>query len=128
MCAVDSRGLATPWLAPIRPGALVPLCLVAPAPVAAIATAAFAAGSGFEVFSVQWNTALHTRVAPEALSRVSSYDVLGSIALLPLGEVLAGYGVEGIGAAGTLLLCFAGALLPTLAVLCVREVRELGHA
>jgi len=107
------------------PSALVPLLLVPPAPVAAIAAAAFAAGVGFEIFSVLWNTALHTRVAPEALSRVSSYDVLGSIALVPFGEVLAGWGVEALGAPSTLLLAFAGVVLPTLAVLGVREVRQL---
>jgi predicted MFS family arabinose efflux permease len=109
------------------PSALVPLLLFPPSPVPAIAAAAFAAGVGFEIFSVQWNTALHTRVAPEALSRVSSYDVLGSIALVPFGEVLAGWGVEAIGADTTSLLAFAGIVAPTLAVLCVREVRELGH-
>jgi MFS family permease len=107
------------------PSALVPLLLVAPAPVAGIALAAFAAGIGFEIFSVQWNTALHTRVAPEALSRVSSYDVLGSMVLVPFGEALAGWGVEGIGAPLTLLLAAAGIVAPTLAVLCVREVRGL---
>jgi MFS family permease len=107
------------------PSALVPLLLVSPAPVAGIAVAAFAAGIGFEIFSVQWNTALHTRVAPEALSRVSSYDVLGSMALVPFGEALAGWGVEGIGAPATLLVASAGIVLPTLAVLCVREVRGL---
>jgi len=110
------------------PSSLVPLLLFPPAPVAAIALAGFAAGVGFEIFSVQWNTALHTRVAPEALSRVSSYDVLGSIALVPFGEVLAGWGVEAIGAPPTLLLAVAGIVLPTLAVLGVREVRELGRA
>ncbi len=107
------------------PSAAVPLLLAGPAPVAAIAAAAFAAGLGFEVFSVLWNTALHTRVAPEALSRVSSYDVLGSIALVPLGEVLAGLGAERLGVPPTLLLCSAGIVLPTLAVLAVREVWEL---
>jgi MFS family permease len=107
------------------PGALIPILLIAPAPVAALALASFAAGIGFEVFSVQWNTALHTRIAPEALSRVSSYDVLGSIALVPVGEALAGWGVERAGAPVTLLWCTAGIVLPTLAVLCVRDVREL---
>ncbi|HEU4429096.1 MAG TPA: MFS transporter [Myxococcota bacterium] len=103
----------------------VPLLLAVPAPVAAIAAAAFTAGVGGEIFSVLWNTALHTRVAPEALSRVSSYDVLGSIALVPVGEALAGVGAEQIGTQLTLLLCAAGIVLPTLAVLGVRDVREL---
>ncbi len=103
----------------------VTLLLAGPAPVVVIAAAAFLAGVGVEVFNVLWNTALHTRVAPEALSRVSSYDVLGSIAMVPFGEVLAGIAVERIGAPHTLLWCCAGIVVPTLAVLCVREVREL---
>jgi predicted MFS family arabinose efflux permease len=107
------------------PGALIPLLLIGPAPVAAIAAAAFVSGIGFEVFSVQWNTALHTRVAPEALSRVSSYDVLGSIAMVPIGQALAGWSVDRMGIPVTLLGCLAAIVLPTLAVLCVRDVREL---
>jgi MFS family permease len=107
------------------PGAAVPLMLAGPAPVAAIAAAAFAAGIGFEVFSVLWNTALHTRVAPEALSRVSSYDVLGSIALVPVGEALAGIAADRVGTQTALWLCCAAIVAPTLAVLGVRDVREL---
>jgi MFS family permease len=110
------------------PSAVVPLLLAGSAPVVAIAAAAFVAGVGFEVFGVLWNTALHTRVAPEVLSRVSSYDVLGSIALVPVGEALAGIGAERLGAPSTLLFCAAGIVLPTLAVLAVRDVRELRAA
>jgi len=110
------------------PNAAIPLLLAPPAPVAAIAVAAFVAGIGAEIFGVLWNTALHTRIAPEALSRVSSYDVLGSIALVPVGEALAGLGAERFGTPPTLLLCSAGILLPTLAVLAVRDVRELRAA
>jgi MFS family permease len=110
------------------PGAMIPLLLIGPAPVAALAAAAFVSGVGFEVFGVLWNTALHTRIAPEALSRVSSYDVLGSIALIPVGEALAGWSVDRAGTAATLVWCFAAIVLPTLAVLCVRDVRELRAA
>lgn len=109
------------------PSALVPLLLFPPAPVPLVAAGAFAAGLGFEIFSVQWNTALHTRVAPAMLSRVSSYDALGSIALVPFGEVLAGWAIEAVGAGAAALYAAAGIVLPTLAVLCVREVRELGR-
>jgi MFS family permease len=109
-------------------GALLPLLLVAPAPVGWIAAAAFAAGLGHELFSVAWNTALHTRVAPEALSRVSAYDVVGSIALVPLGEVLAGLSVEALGAPATLYGAALAIVLPTAAVLLVPEVRHLRNA
>ena len=109
-------------------GALLPLLLLGPSPVVWIAAAAFAAGLGHEVFSVLWNTALHTRVAPEALSRVSAYDVVGSIALVPVGEVLAGLSVEAFGAAATLQGAVAAIVLPTAAVLLVPEVRHLRNA
>jgi MFS family permease len=107
------------------PSAAIPLLLTEPAPLATLALAAFVTGIGFECFSVLWNTALHTRVAPAALSRVSSYDVLGSIAFVPIGELLAGVGNERLGTAPALWLCAAAIVVPTLAVLCVRDVREL---
>jgi len=106
----------------------VPLLLIGPSPVAWIAAGAFAAGLGHEVFGVLWNTALHTRVAPEALSRVSAYDVVGSIALVPFGEVLAGWSVEAFGAPFTLYWAAAAIVLPTAAVLLVPEVRHLRNA
>jgi MFS family permease len=105
--------------------ALLPLGLIAPWPVLWIAVAAFAAGAAGEVFSVLWNTALHTHVAPEALSRVSAYDVVGSIALVPLGEVLAGFALDAWGAPITLVGAAAAILIPTAAVLLVPEVRTL---
>jgi predicted MFS family arabinose efflux permease len=108
--------------------ALVPLLLVTPSPVAWIAAGAFVAGVGVEIFGVLWNTALHTHVAPEALSRVSAYDVVGSIALVPLGEVLAGFAVEAFGPPLTLLWATAAIVLPTAAVLFVPEVRQLRSA
>jgi len=109
-------------------GALVPLLLVQPAPLAWIAMGAFVAGVGFEIFGVLWNTALHTHVAPAALSRVSAYDVVGSIALVPFGEVLAGFSVEAFGAPATLLWAAAAIVVPTAAVLAVPEVRQLRGA
>ena len=107
------------------PSALIPLLLIFPAPVLALVVAAFGCGIGFEIFIVLWNTALHTRIAPEALSRVSAYDSVGSIALVPVGEALAGWGVDRAGAPVTLSWCLAAILVPTLAVLLVRDVREL---
>ena len=51
--------------------------------------------------------------------------LLGSIAMVPVGEALAGWGVDRVGVPTTLVWCIAGIVLPTLAVLSVREVREL---
>ncbi|MFI5316041.1 MAG: MFS transporter [Myxococcota bacterium] len=105
--------------------ALLPLALIAPLPVTSIAAAAFVAGMCGEIFSVLWYTALHTHVAPAALSRVSAYDAVGSIALVPLGEVLAGFAIESFGAPVTLAAACAAIVVPTAAVLFVPEVRQL---
>ena len=54
------------------------------------------AGVGLALFDVWWQTALAQRIPPHALSRVSSYDWMGSLALLPLGYLLAGPGGRGV--------------------------------
>ncbi|HEY5477614.1 MAG TPA: hypothetical protein VIK11_12965 [Tepidiformaceae bacterium] len=90
-----------------------------------VAVAAFVGGIAGEVFSVYWYTALHEHVAPEALSRVSAYDALGSLALSPLGVVVAGPLADGIGVHATLWIGAAVGLASTVAVLFVPEVRSL---
>jgi len=55
------------------------------------------AGCGLSLFDVWWQTALAERIPPHALSRVSSYDWMGSLALVPLGYLLAGPIGEAIG-------------------------------
>jgi hypothetical protein len=77
------------------------------------------AGVGLALFDVWWTTALAQRVPAHALSRVTSYDWMGSLALAPVGYLLAGPAAEalggpqviGIGAGLTLLLLGLG-LLP----------------
>jgi hypothetical protein len=64
-------------------------------------------------------------VAPEALSRVAAYDAVGSLALVPFGQVLAGLSIEAYGTEPTLWAATALIFLPTAAVLAVPEVRQL---
>lgn len=90
-----------------------------------VAVAAFVGGIAGEVFSVYWYTALHEHVAPEALSRVSAYDALGSLALSPLGMAAAGPLADGVGVHAALWIGVAVALGSTVAVLFVPEVRSL---
>lgn len=108
--------------------ALLPAALIGPLPLLLVVSSGFLAGLGIELFSVFWNTALHTHVAPEALSRVSSYDVVGSMALAPLGEAFAGPLVASIGAPTTLLCATLLVIVPTAIVLGVPEVRQLRAA
>jgi hypothetical protein len=42
------------------------------------------------LFSAMWETTLQREVPEDKLSRVSSYDWMGSIAFLPAGYALAG--------------------------------------
>jgi hypothetical protein len=97
------------------------------APLALVALNAIVSGFGFALFMVWWETALAHHVPPSALSRVSAWDWMGSLALLPVGYLAAGplaasFGprtVLGIG--GAIGLCLiAGGLLPA-------STRELGQ-
>ena len=49
-----------------------------------------AGGVGVGLFGVWWETALAERIPAHLLSRVSAYDWMGSLALVPLGYVLSG--------------------------------------
>lgn len=97
--------------------ALPVFALAPPLPVAAIAAGAFLAGVGIDVFGVLWDTALQQHVPPEALSRVSSYDWLGSLALVPLGLAAAGPVADRIGVPNTLVVAGALCVLPVFALL-----------
>jgi MFS family permease len=107
------------WTAPL-------LLLASAAPIGLIVLGAAAAGASLAVFAALWQTVLQTRVPAELRSRLSSYDLLGSFALLPLGYLLAGVVDSTIGttaglvAAATIL---AGCTLAVAASPSVRSVR-----
>jgi predicted MFS family arabinose efflux permease len=68
-------------------------------------------GVGLSLFGIWWHTALAHNIPPHALSRVSSYDWMGSLALLPVGYVLAGPIGEAVGNTEVLI---AGGLIGTV--------------
>jgi MFS family permease len=95
------------------------------APVPVIAAAALVAGVGLETFGVMWDTAMQQQIPQDRLSRVYSYDALGSFAFIPIGAAVAGplAGLLGVrttlwGGAVLILLC-------TLSMLAVGDVRSL---
>jgi predicted MFS family arabinose efflux permease len=104
---------------------LVPLALAPPLGVVLICLAAAIAGIGGQLFGVLWFTTLQQHIPAHLLSRVSAYDHLGSMALAPVGIILAGFGYEFLGARTTLLLAAGAIIAPTLLVLLVKDVREL---
>lgn len=112
----------------IFPTALPILLLAAPAPALVIALAAFAAGFGSEIFGVFWDVSLQQQIPRDQLSRVSSYDALGSFVFIPLGAAVAGPVAESIGVSQTLAGAAAIIVTVTALVLVIREVRELRRA
>lgn len=99
--------------------------LAVPLAVPVIAVAAFVAGACIEVFEVNWATAMQQEIPPAALSRVSSYDALGSWGLAPVGTVLAGPLALALGTSAVLVAAGVVIILLAVAVLCVPEVRQL---
>lgn len=128
-------GLLMLWLRPQRillvgcaamilllPGLLL---LSVAAPVAVIAVTYLLAGIGIEIFSVFWDMSLQQNIPQEKLSRVYSYDALGSFVLIPLGLIVAGPMAEAIGIDETLWLAGGVIAAGTVGMLLIRDVRTL---
>jgi MFS family permease len=101
------------------------LALVAAhAPLAVILVAALIDGGSGTVFNVFWFTALQREVPAEELSRVSSWDYVGSLGLQPIGLAASGPIAAAVGMSATLYVA-AGLFVVLLgAVLAVPAVRN----
>jgi MFS family permease len=96
------------------------------APLGVVVVLAFGTGFGFSLLMIWWGTALARHIPPHALSRVSAFDWMGSLALLPLGYLLAGPLAGAVGPRAVLGVGSAiGIVLLALALLS-RSVRQLG--
>lgn len=99
--------------------------LAAGLPLAAVAAASVVAGAGYAIFGVLWETALQRHVAVEALARVSAYDWLGSLALIPVGTVAAGAAGGAVGDATALWGAVVVGVVANGLVLVVPSIRNL---
>jgi MFS family permease len=104
---------------------LVQLALGFPLALPVVIAAAFLAGVGVEVFGVLWETTMQQEIAGDKLSRVSSYDALGSFALIPLGFAAAGAVAAAIGTRATFFGAAALIIGATALVLLIPDVRTL---
>src|SRR5689334_4907748 len=93
------------------------LLLGASAPLWVVVASAFVLGLCFDLFGILWQTTMQRLVPPAALSRVSSYDAMGSLLLGPLGLVLAGPAAEHVGAHRALVVCGVVMVVTTLGAL-----------
>ena len=107
----------------LMPGVLVTLGFPLALPV--IVGAAFLAGVGIEMFGILWDTTMQQQIPGEMLSRLYSYDMVGSIALVPIGYAVAGPVAEVLGVQTTLWAAAGVAVAATLPVLLVRDVQRL---
>jgi predicted MFS family arabinose efflux permease len=117
--------------AALATGALPLLCLADWRWTPAIAAAFLLAGLSLEVFNTTWTTVLQEHIPLDKLSRVTSYDALGSFVFIPLGLTIAGPLADAIGLTHALWLAaavVAGAMLSALTVGDVRELRRRGEA
>ncbi|MFJ2028124.1 MFS transporter [Streptosporangium sp. NPDC087985] len=107
------------------PTALPYLLLGLGTPLWTIVAGAVVMGVCFDIFGVLWNTTMQREVPPESLSRVSSYDALGSLMFGPVGLLVAGPLAILIGPRPALLGCAAVVVLSSLAALLSPGVRGL---
>lgn len=117
---------------PVRAGFLATLAgepimlalLGAGGPLFAIVVFAFISGAAGTVFNVFWFTLLQREIPEEELSRVSSWDYLGTYALQPIGLAAVGPIALAVGLSTTLYVAGALAALTTCVVLAMPAVRN----
>ncbi|MEV6012675.1 MFS transporter [Streptomyces sp. NPDC051976] len=120
---------------PLRAGALalfaavlMPGSVGLDLPVPVVVGCVFLAGTGWAVWSVNWATTVQTQVPGDILNRIHAYEVAGSLAMLPVGQALAGPASAAFGARHVLQAGAVVALLVCVALLAVPAVRDLRRA
>lgn len=98
------------------------LAMAKPQPLIVIGLCAMLWGITLDLWSSLWSTAMQREIPREALSRVSSFDAMGTMLLRPIGLAIAGPLSVAIGLtrsmellSGICLLCLIGmALVPEM--------------
>ena len=89
---------------------------------------AFIAGAGIELFSIGWSLSMQENIDDAMLSRVYSYDALGSFVAMPVGQLAYGPLGEAFGYRDVLLVSGFVYMAICLLTLTSRSVRTLGRA
>ncbi|WP_328875156.1 MFS transporter [Streptomyces sp. NBC_00287] len=96
--------------------------------VPAMAAGAAVAGAGMSFWGVMWATTVQTQVPPDVLNRIHAYDVAGSLAMMPVGQALAGPSASALGAENVLMVAGVMSLVVAAILLAVRPIRDLERA
>jgi MFS family permease len=107
---------------------VLPMLALGLAPVLGVLiVTAFVTGLAIEQFGVAWETTMQEHVPADKLARVYSYDMLGSLLAMPVGEVVAGPIAEAVGAQATLIGAAVLVGVAVIGMLASRDVRHLEH-
>jgi MFS family permease len=109
----------------VFPFALPLVALARPEPLAILALTGFVWGFASEIFGVMWTVTMQQQIPPDRLSRVFSYDMLGSFVLMPIGVALAGPVAAAIGDRPALIGCAVLIVAATIPVLLSHDVRTI---
>ncbi|MEU7382871.1 MFS transporter [Streptomyces sp. NPDC042207] len=96
--------------------------------VPAMAAGAAVAGAGMSFWGVMWATSVQTQVPSDVLNRIHAYDVAGSLAMMPVGQALAGPAATVLGADHVLLVSAGMSLVVPAILLAVPAIRGLIRA
>ncbi len=120
---------------PLRAGMLGCLLLAAPLlmlglgpQLVPLVVGMFVAGAGLEVFGLGWSLAMQEHIPLEMLSRASSYDALGSMVAVPIGQLTFGPLGESFGTRPVLVASGIAYGAICLLTLTSRSVRTLERA
>ena len=115
--------MAAAMVAILAPVMLMYVIAVHP-PMVVVVPAAFVAGFGLDVFFILWVTTVQKHIPQDLLSRVFSYDALGSNILVPVGLIVAGPLASRTSPSTALLI---GAIIGTVSILATFAVRDVRH-
>ena len=109
----------------VVPSGFLLFALAVPLPLFAIAAVGFVVGMGFALGENLYVTAFQRNIPEHALSRISSYDWFGSVALNPIGYALIGPVAAAIGVTETLVIAGILNVLTCFLVVLVPSVRAI---
>jgi predicted MFS family arabinose efflux permease len=91
----------------------------------ALIGAAALCGISAALINVLWETTLQEQIPAEALSRVSAFDLMGSLAFYPLGIAVAGPVAAVIGIAGSFTVAGVATVASALLQILLPDIRRL---
>jgi MFS family permease len=109
----------------VTPAGLLLAGLAVPLPLLALAAMSALVGAGFAIGNTLYLTAFQRNLPEHALSRISSYDWFGSLALNPIGYALIGPIAAALGAQQTLYVAAVLNFIVCVGVVLVPSVRRI---